>query len=435
MTAQTDTAATPTSPAKPEEISSDERKRRELRKSKSVATGMLVVAAIVYAVSSVAISRGGPDWWGFVRTASEAGMVGGLADWFAVTALFRRPLGLPIPHTAIIPTKKDQMGASLGEFVGSNFLADDVVREKIRSLDAAKRAGTWVAQEENAERVTAELATVAHGMLKILRDDDVKAGLEALLRERLGTVQFGPPLGRLLEQVVADGAHHQLVEVLISRGRDWVVENRTLIMEIVTKQAPDWSPRFADEMVAARIHNELVRFVTAVHDNPSHQVRQSIDRMLRELSWDLRHSPEMQIKVDNAKNRVLDHPEVKAALGNIWNSAKVMLSEATETPDSELRRRVCAQIAEFGQRLATDEGLQAKTNQRIENIALHIVGNYRGELTAVITDTVARWDGQETAQKIELQVGRDLQFIRINGTVVGALAGLAIHTVTYILVG
>lgn len=417
-----------------QEVTAEERKRSQLRRSKAVATGILVVAAAIYAFSTWML-RNGADvegLWGYVQAGAEAGMVGGLADWFAVTALFRRPLGLPIPHTAIIPTRKDQMGASLGEFVGSNFLADDVVRDKLRSLDIARRAGTWMGQDANAARITGELASATRGMVTVMRDDEVRNAMEHILRDRLEKVEVSPTLGRLLEQIVADGAHHPLVEVLVGRARTWVEDNRPLIMDIVGRQAPDWSPRFADELIASRIHSELLRFVTAIQENPSHQVRQSIDRMLQEVSWDLRHNPAMQQRVEGAKSALLDHPEVKAALGNLWNSAKSILIEASDDPNSALQQRVRQSISNLGNRLATDEAMQDKANRWIENAVLHVVSNYRSELTDVITDTVARWDGQETAQKIELQVGRDLQFIRINGTVVGALAGLGIHAATHL---
>ncbi|MCU0264992.1 MAG: DUF445 domain-containing protein [Actinomycetia bacterium] len=413
---------------------SDEARRRDLFRMKSFATGMLLVAAVVYVIASRAESAGAPAWVGFVRAAAEAGMVGGLADWFAVTALFRHPLGLPIPHTALIPTRKDALGRSLGDFVGTNFLAEDVVRHKLRQVDLAGRVGAWLSRREHAERVTGELAATARGALEVMSDDDVRGVMEQAVVQRLVALPVGPPLGRVLGQVVADGAHHGMVDLTVEQAYGWLLANRRAVVDVVAAQAPGWSPRFVDEKVADRIYLEVLRVAGEVRADPRHAMRGVFDRFLAQLALDLQHEPETIARAEKFKAQVLDHPDVRRAMGDLWATVRRMVLEAIDDPHSALRVRAGESLARFGARLVEEDELRVKVNGWVEDAAAHVVTNYRGELTATITETVARWDAAEATGKIELQVGRDLQFIRINGTVVGSLAGLAIHSVG-VLVG
>ncbi len=400
---------------------------------KAIAGALLVVAAITYVITLRSAHGSTPAWVGYVRAAAEAGMVGGLADWFAVTALFRRPLGLPIPHTAIIPTRKDAIGQSLGEFVGTNFLAESVIRDRLRRADLAGRAGAWLAHPEHAERVTTELANVVRGGLGLLRDEDVQAVLDQAITQRLLAIPAGPPLGRLLGELVADGAHRGLVDLTADNVHTWLLDNRDAVVRVVAEQAPSWSPRFIDEAIGERVYGEVLRVVGEVRADPNHALRGSIDTYLTKFSADLRTDPATQERVDGLKNRLLQHPEVRAAVGEAGGTLRRLLLEAVDDPTSELRVRVVGGLATLGQRLVDDRELAGKVNGWAEDVVAHVTTNYSAELTTVITDTVERWDGVETARKIELQVGSDLQFIRINGTVVGALAGLVIQAVTQVI--
>ncbi|MBA8931729.1 uncharacterized membrane-anchored protein YjiN (DUF445 family) [Kutzneria viridogrisea] len=405
----------------------DQVKRRALRRMKLVAGGLLAVATVIYAVTSW---LGGPAWLGYVRAAAEAGMVGALADWFAVTALFRRPLGLPIPHTAIIPTRKDVLGASLGEFVGTNFLSEVVVREKLRRAQIARRVGGWLAQRDNAERVTSELANVAKGVIAVLRDEDVQAVLEQAVVRRLVAFPWGPPLGKLLGQVLEDGAHHKLVDLVCDRAYEWVRDNHETVQRVVSERAPSWSPRFVDSLLADKVYNEVLGFAWAVKTDVNHPMRLAVDRFLAEFADDMQHDPATMERAEQVKRQVLAHPEVQNLIGSAWATAKRMLLDAAEDPSSELRKRVLEGLVSVGGRLVEDDTMREKVDGWLEGAAAYVVGNYRGEITTLITDTIERWDAEETARKIELQVGRDLQFIRINGTVVGALAGLVIYALS-----
>ncbi len=409
---------------------SDEARRSGLRRMKAVATGLFLLAAAVFGVTLLAYGSSPDGWIGYLQAGSEAAMVGALADWFAVTALFRHPLGLPIPHTAIIPTRKDQMGATLGEFVGTHFLTDDVVREKVTGAEVTRRGGEWLADPDHATRVSGEMGRAVRGLIAVLDDEQMRTMIERVISERVERTEVSPALGHLLGQVVADGAHTGIVDVLADRMYAWVVTNRGPIIELVTNQAPTWTPRFVDGVVGDKIHLELVRFLAAVRDDPDHEVRLAIDRMLVQFADDLRTNPGTRERVERAKVDMYNHPDVQNSVNRIWETAQRVLLEAADDPDSELRTRATGALVQLGQSLATDPELQTRIDGWITDTVAGLVADYKVELTSVITDTVARWDGPQTATRIELAVGRDLQFIRINGTVVGALAGLVIHAVT-----
>ncbi|MGH3930696.1 MAG: DUF445 domain-containing protein [Pseudonocardiaceae bacterium] len=406
-------------------------KQQGLRRMKAVALGFLLGAAVVYVVA-----RSNEDvapWVGYVRAMAEAGMVGALADWFAVTALFRHPLGLPIPHTAIIPRKKDALGENLSDFVGANFLSTDVVRDKLRRAQITTRIGHWLGELDNAERLTAELATATRAAVTVLRDEDVQEVLENAMVAQLVDRQWGPPLGRLLEQLLTDQTHHKLVDLVTDRIYVWVRDNHPTVLRVVSQRSPKWSPRFMSGLVADKVYAEVLSFAWAVKIDPNHTMRTAVDEFLLQFARDLRWDPKTIERAELVKQQVLAHPEVQAVLGAAWRTVKKTLLDAAEDPSSELRRRVRDGLMSMGRRLANDAELRSKVDSWLEGVAEYLVSNYRAEITTLITDTVQRWDGVETARKVELQVGRDLQFIRINGTVVGALAGLIIHTTSQLL--
>ncbi|MGH3917408.1 MAG: DUF445 domain-containing protein [Pseudonocardiaceae bacterium] len=406
-------------------------KQRALRRMKAVALGFLLGAAVVYVLARRNEDAGA--WVGYVRAMAEAGMVGALADWFAVTALFRHPLGLPIPHTAIIPRKKDALGENLSDFVGANFLSTDVVRDKLRRAQITARVGRWMSEPHNAERLTAELATAMRAAVTVLRDEDVQEVLENAMVAQLVDRQWGPPLGRLLEQLLTDRTHHKLVDLVTDRIYVWVRDNHSTVLRVVSQRSPRWSPRFMSGLVADKVYAEVLAFAWAVKIDPNHTMRTAVDEFLLHFARDLRWDAKTIERAELVKQQILAHPEVQAVLGSAWRTAKKMLLDAAEDPSSELRRRVRDGLISLGRRLTHDAELRSKVETWLEGVAEYLVSNYRAEITTLITDTVQRWDGAETARKVELQVGRDLQFIRINGTVVGALAGLAIHTISQLL--
>lgn len=409
----------------------DAEKQRGVRRMKTMATGLLLFVALVFALATWAKNSGAGPWAGYVAAAAEAGMVGALADWFAVTALFRHPLGLPIPHTAIIPNKKDQLGASLGTFVGENFLSEDVVRARLRALGIGRRLGMWLSEPEHADRVTAELSTALRGALTVLRDSDVQAVVGEAITRRANAVEIAPGVGKTLEKVVSDGAHHKAVDLICARAHDWLVEHADSVMDAVEGGAPGWTPRFVDRKVGERVYRELLRFITEMRDMPGHPARDAIDRFLTDFASDLQSDTETRARVERMKSDLLSRTEVQDVIASAWSSVRTMIISAAEDDRSELRLRARASLLSLGAKLATDERLQGKLDGWVEDAAVYVVTTYRGEITSLISDTVASWDAEHTSRKIEAHIGRDLQFIRINGTVVGALAGLLIYTVVH----
>ena len=413
-------------------LPAQQERRRRLRGAKAGATGLLVVAAAVLVVARLA-DPAGSGVWGYVQAGAEAALVGGLADWFAVTALFRHPLGLPIPHTALIPTRKDALGATLGEFVADNFLSEPVVRTRLAALGIADRLADLLANPRQAARLAAELAAAARGMLSVARDEDVHGLLDELVVQRLAAVNWGPPLGALLHQAVTDGAHTGVVDLVADRTVVWAEANRDRVVSVVAAQAPGWTPRFVDDAVAGRVHAELVRFAADVRDTPDHPLRATVDNALLKLAEDLRSDAATQDRLAAVVTRLAEHPGLREALARVWDSVRAQLLAAADDPDGPLRARLTGGIVATGERLQAEPELRAKVDVWVADAAVHLVTGYSAEIAGTISDTISRWDPEETTEKVELAVGRDLQFIRVNGTVVGALAGLAIHAVTTLL--
>ena len=400
---------------------------------KSIALGLLIGLTVVFAVS-FAFQQQYP-WLQYVRAASEGGMVGALADWFAVTALFRHPLGLKIPHTAIIPTRKDEIGASLGEFVETNFLAESVVRDKLVSVDIAAAIGGWLTQEKNARRVAGEASAVLRGAASMLDDNDMRALIESLARVHVLEPVWGPAIGRLGERVIDSGGHREAVDLLIDRLANWVDENPDAFGALAASRLPSWVPRFVDRLIDDTLYREAQRFMAEVRRDPNHRLRRAIDDYLQSLTRRLQTDETTIAKLEAAKNRAFDDPRIRELASNTWNATRTALLEALGSADGPLRRGMESALRDIGARLATDSALAATVNAWMTDAASHLVATYRHDIAGIISDTVRRWDPAETTQKIELQVGRDLQFIRINGTVVGSIAGLVIFAIAHAFFG
>lgn len=432
-TSTTVTDATAAAPGMPEV---DVERLAALRRMKVVALALLIFAAVAYLwARNINTGPNPPGWAGYAQAAAEAGMVGGLADWFAVTALFRHPLGLPIPHTAIIPRRKEQLGDSLGDFVGENFLSPDVIRQKLGSVNIGYRLGEYLDDYQRSRRIAAEAAVWMSGVIEVLKDETVGEMLSSFVKTRLQDLPLGATGGRLLTQVVNEQAHVGMVDVTINSVHQWLLDHREDVVGIVEGQAPSWAPKVANEFVANEIYKRVTQFSQAVKDEKSHALRRAIDDALLKLASDLQQDPETQDQAENLKRRLLEHPDVMSALNDLGVSIRSSVLDAVNDPTSTLRVRMVDGLVSLGQRLKTDEQLRGKVDGWVEGAAVYAVENYTGEITGIITDTVNRWDGKETSRKIELQVGKDLQYIRINGTVVGAIAGVLIYAVGHAVVG
>ncbi|MGW9022350.1 DUF445 domain-containing protein [Leucobacter chromiiresistens] len=399
----------------------------ELRRMQAIAVGLLIAMAVVFVVSFILQAR--YPGWGFVRAASEGGMVGALADWFAVTALFRHPLGLKIPHTNLISQKKDDIGEGLGSFVEENFLADDVVHGKLAEISGARRAGEWLSDRRNAERVSAMAASAALGTLAVLDDDDVQELVEVLVRRHVIDPEWSPLLGRAAESFVSGGHHEALLDIAAERLEGWLVEHPDAFDRVVSSRLPSWMPGIVDRFVDHRLHAEAVRFVQSVAAERDHPFRVAVSKFLADLAGDLQTQERLQGQLEAFKHGVFDSPRIRALAQSTWQTARAALIEMLEDPESDLRVRMVRAAQDFGGKLQGDATLQFKIDVWVMEVVERLVRTYRHDLANVISETVQRWDAREAAEKIELQVGKDLQFIRINGTVVGSLAGLTIYAI------
>jgi uncharacterized membrane-anchored protein YjiN (DUF445 family) len=406
----------------------DAARRAGLRRMRTVATGLLVLAAVVYVAT---LHQGG--FLGFVNAGAEASMVGAIADWFAVTALFKHPLGLPIPHTALIPRKKDDLGRGLEEFVGENFLQEAIVRDRILAAEVSRRAALWLAEPANAQRVVDEVAEVTAIALSKVRDDHVESLVRDALTPRFREETIAPLLGGLLSEALEDDLHHGLVDLALAELYGWLVENPDTVAEVLGERAPWWAPPRLNEAVTSRIHLELVRWVSDIRDDPQHRARVALDSVLHQLADDLIHDPATQARAEALKKRVLDNPAVIRSAVSLWNALRRALTASLEDPRGAVRQRMMVELEAFSTRLSSDAALRARLDGLAADAAVFVVDRYGDEVTAVITHTIERWDGREAARRIELHVGRDLQFIRINGTVVGGLVGVLIHAVSLLL--
>jgi len=416
----------PTIPADPRDAeATDESRRSALRRMRTVAVSLLVFAALVYVAT---LGRDG--FWGFVNAGAEASMVGAMADWFAVTALFKHPLGLPIPHTALIPKRKDDLGKGLEQFVGENFLQEDIIRERILSVGISQRVATWLVVPANATRVVEEVSDIAAIGLSKVRPDHIESLVTDALTPRFREEQVAPLLGGLLQEALADDLHHGLVDLALNELHDWLIANPETVHEVIGERAPWWAPDSVNNYVINRLHLEMVRWLSEIRAQPHHRARRALDSMLHQLANDLLTDPATQERAERLKERVLDHPAVIRTAIAVWSALREALVKSLDDPNGAVHQRLLLEVDVFAKRLGSDADLRNRLDQAAADLAVWAVDRYGSEVTTIITHTIERWDGKEASKRIELHVGRDLQFIRINGTIVGGLVGVVIHAVS-----
>ena len=409
-------------------------RRRVLRNHKIAVTSLLGVAAVIFLACSWAQSQGATAAWiGYVRAAAEAGMVGGLADWFAVTALFKHPMGIPIPHTAIIPNKKDQVAGALSDFVSENFLNARTITQKVMDAGIPERVGTWMAQPANAERVSEEVGTFVVRMVEGIDPKEAERFIDSQVIDRFAEPIWGPPLGRALEGLIADGKVEPVVDDMVAWGRRKVNGMEDTVVSLIDERMPRWAPQFAKDLVGQRVYDELVSFMADVDADPQHEARRALRRQINDFAQDLQFDGEMISRVEALKGDIMASNAVRSASAGMWAQLSTALVEAASDPSSTLRRKIADASVEWGTKLRDDPTVRVDAEARLEKITHYAAENGAEQIVGIIAETIERWDGEEAAEKIELMVGRDLQFIRLNGTVVGALAGLVIYTVTQLL--
>ena len=414
--------------------SNEAERRKVLRNHKIFVTSLLGVMAVIFLACSWWQSGGhAPAWVGYVRAAAEAGMVGGLADWFAVTALFKYPMGIPIPHTAIIPNKKDQVADVLSEFVSENFLNARTITDKVMQAQIPARAGRWLSQPDNAQRVSAEAGTFTARMVEGIDPAEAEAFINTYVVGKIAEPIWGPPLGRMLEGFIADGKVEPVVDDVVAWGKKRLRTMESSIITMIDERMPRWAPQFARDLVGERVYRELVSFMDDVDSTPNHEARLAIRRQIYQFSQDLQFDGEMIARVEGLKADIMGSSAVSSAASGMWEQLSRSLVDACLNAESSLRRKATSSVLEIGRKLAEDPETRAAAERRLERVTHFAAENGAGQIVGIIAETIQRWDGEEAADKIELMVGKDLQFIRLNGTIVGALAGLVIYTVSQIL--
>jgi uncharacterized membrane-anchored protein YjiN (DUF445 family) len=394
-----------------------------------VATSLLAVMVLVFAVTSWLIPRQ-PHlalWLGALRAFAEAAVIGGLADWFAVTALFRRPLGLPIPHTAIVPSRKDDIGRALARFIRDHFLVRDAIERRLERTDLGARLGAWLAQEKNAARVTSDLGSTLRWLLRAGDGNDLRDALGASVRGAFDAVPVSAGVAALLE-VLLSGAHAQtLIDKLVEFGRTQLESQRVLIRVRIHERSPWWLPKFVDQKIFDQLVGGLEQTLDAIATDPEHPARSEIASALQSLHHAFIHDPTLAERSRSLQSDVIDHPAVRAYAHDLWERLEVDLHAALADPASPLRVGAEREIRAIGTALATDAEVAQKLDTWVKQLLLYLVENYRDPLSEIVSETIEQWDPKATSRRIELAIGTDLQFIRLNGTVVGGLVGLLLY--------
>jgi uncharacterized membrane-anchored protein YjiN (DUF445 family) len=412
-----------------QELTNQEERQRSLERMKRRATGLLVVMGVIFVVARMFEAQ--HPWLGYIRATAEASMVGGIADWFAITALFRHPLNIPIPHTAIIPSRKDRIGRSLGNFVQNNFLSPEVLAAKLRAAQISQRAAEWLSHPENARKAAQSVASVLRSAGNVVRDEDVKVLLDRTVVEPLRQMPIAPVLAKGLALLTVDDRHQQLLDRVIQGLLRLVAENEALIREKIGEESPWWVPKLVDDRIHQKVLGGIERTLYEVGDDPDHQLRRQFDDLLAEWIDQLQSSPEVIARAEAIKQQVLD-PETSGRLAaSLWEELKEILGRQPSLSDDSAPGAVARGLAAFGAAALHDEALLEKIDGWVIGAVLRVVEQHRHEVGQLIAQTVSSWDPDETSRRIELLVGRDLQFIRINGTLVGGLVGLLIYTVMH----
>ena len=424
-------ATMPASPASALERETAELRARRLAAARRRATALLAGVTVLFVAVTVAGAHG--TLLGYVQAGAEASMVGGVADWFAVTALFRRPLGLPIPHTALIVERKDQFAATLGQFVQENFLNADVLAERIRSARLVPRLAAWLADEANAARFAGHAADLVVTVAEALRDEDVQRVLTAELTRAVDAVEVAPLAGRALRVIIAGGHHAELFNAILSGADRYLADHYAELRELFEAESPRWVPDAVYRRVFDRLYNRLRQRLAAMAADPGDEARRQFEEWIAGLPDRLETSPELRERGERLKREVLGSAGLRDWSSSLWQKAKEALRTQAADPESELRRRLADALVAAGQRLGSDRRLADGLERMVESGARALADQFHDELAGLVTGTIERWDAAETSSQLELLLGRDLQYIRINGTVVGAGVGLALHAIALAL--
>jgi len=400
-------------------------KEQQLRRMKRIPLLLLFLMILLFAATLHAPVA----WAGWLHAFAEAGMVGALADWFAVVALFRHPLGLPIPHTAIIPNRKNDIGESMSRFVAEHFLEPDVVRRKLRETNLAKFVVGWLKSEKGRRNVEDLSTAVLRWALGALHEKRVRRFLSRLSKRQLANVSLAPLLGNTLDWLVRGQRHQQILTQVLRYAIELVHDNRDAIRTRVQRESPWWVPGFVDDRILKKMLERIEHQLFEMALDQEHPLRGQFNEWVQKLAIELRTNPVHRRLGDEFKQQLLANDELQDYLYGLWRELAQRIETDIEQPESAIRQHVGRWLGNVADELEDDKDMQAWVNAWLVESLTQVVGRNRSQIASLISDTVRSWDGMDTSRRVELAIGRDLQFIRINGTLVGGLVGLLIHAV------
>lgn len=396
-----------------------------LRRMQWLAVALVAAMAALFVATS--LWRSSYRLLDYVWAFSEAALIGGLADWFAVTALFRHPLGLPIPHTAIVPARKNEIGRALARFVAGHFLVRGVVEERLREIDLAARFGSWLEHGPNARNLSRDLGISLNWLLRGVDSGHLREAVKVSLRQLAERIPVHKALATLVDVLIAGNYVDALIDELVTFGREQLEANKARIRDRVRERSPWWLPRFVDEEIYDQLVTEFERILNEIAADAAHPARERLTEGLRNLTVALGSDEHLKARSDSIRDEFLDHPRVNAFMRDVWLRAKELIEQSLTDSDSALRQGLERELRAVASTLAADTGVRKRLNSWLSEALIYVIENYREAISEVISGTIERWDASSTARKIELHIGRDLQFIRINGTLVGGLVGVLLY--------
>ncbi|ROI07958.1 DUF445 domain-containing protein [Chryseobacterium sp. H3056] len=408
----------------------DSEKKAQLRKYKMFATGLFLLMALIFVATTILAKENPAHWIGYLKAFSEAAMVGALADWFAVTALFNYPLGLKIPHTNLIQNSKDRIGDNLGNFVVENFLSPQNIRPYIQKIKISNFVGEWLSKPRNQENLVKEVSNIVLDILNKLEDTEVVNFIEKKAKEMTDDLKINQVIGNGLEYILDKNDHQKLVTNLSKQIKEYVLQNHQLVKERVKSESFFLVPRFVEDNIADKITVGLSKYFEEVEIEKNHPLRREISAKLYAFSAEIKTEDKWVEEFRNIKNDFLTSEKMTQYSTDIWNSIKKSLGKELEEENSALKNYLQKNLTELAENLKTDEKFQNKIDHWVRVTAYKYILKNTHQAANLISSTVGNWQGKELSEKLELEVGKDLQFIRVNGTIVGGLVGLIIYTLT-----
>lgn len=408
-------------------------KKAQLRKHKRIATGLFIIMVIVYFAMVYAIKHSPSAWMGYVKAFSEAAMVGALADWFAVTALFKHPMGLNIPHTNLIENSKNKIGDNLGDFVTDNFLTSENIRPYVEKVDLATIISNWLNQPSNQIILENEIATLAKNIIADLKDDTVVHFLSNKASEGIQSINIQSFVSQGLMYAIEKGEHNRLIDVIVPKAQVYVEEHREDIYQAIVEKKPLLA-LVGGKAVTAQLVNGINTFLSDIADNKNHKLRKEITLRLEMLAVEIEASEKWKLKFQEILSQFITQETIETYIRDFWNSTKATIIEQLDDNASILRNYIRKSLANIAIELQENNDLKTKINKWIQHTIYRLALKNTKEVGQLIRNTVDRWDGRELSDKLELEVGKDLQFVRINGTLVGGLVGLLIYITTHLII-